>query len=77
MATQKVQSAALQAYLSTIKQFCKRYPAFTEGGMRHNIFYKDTNGLAASGAIIRNGRKILINEPKWFEWLESQNKQEG
>lgn len=28
-----------------------------------------TNGLKASGAIIRNGRRILIDEEKFFNWL--------
>ena len=62
------------AYIySTVNQFCERHPAFTKGGMRHNILHESTNGLKESGAIVRNGRKILINEPKWFAWLESKN----
>lgn len=31
--------------LLTIKQFTQHHPAFTEGGLRHLIFYADTNGL--------------------------------
>ncbi|MDD5273359.1 MAG: hypothetical protein PHU14_11635 [Methylovulum sp.] len=58
---------------STVKQFSKRHPAFPEGGMRHKIFNEDTNGLKKSGAIVRNGRKVLINEQKFFAWLEAQN----
>lgn len=62
------------AYIySTVNQFCERHPAFTKGGMRHNIFNEESNGLAKSGAIVRMGRKVLINEPKFFQWLESQN----
>ncbi len=75
MTSKHIQTAILLAYHSTVKQFCERYPAFTEGGIRHNIFYKDTNGLAESGAIVRNGRRILINEEKFFAWLESENNQ--
>jgi phage tail protein X len=59
---------------ATVKQFCERYPAFTEGGMRADIFNADSNGLAESGAIIRKGRKVIINVPKYFRRLESQNK---
>lgn len=55
---------------STVRQFCERHPAFTLGGIRHNIFHEKTNGLAESGAIVRNGRRILINESKFFAWLE-------
>ena len=54
----------------TVRQFCERHPAFTLGGIRHNIFHEKTNGLADSGAIVRNGRRILINESKFFTWLE-------
>ncbi len=73
MQNQNTESNIATAYIySTVNQFCERHPAFTKGGMRHNIFHGSTNGLKESGAIVRNGRKILINEPKWFAWLESQ-----
>jgi hypothetical protein len=55
---------------STVQQFCKRYPAFTVGGMRYQIFNEGTNGLKEAGAIIRNGRKVLIKESAYFAWLE-------
>jgi len=58
---------------STVKQFCQRHPAFTIGGLRHQIFHEKSNGLAKSGAIVRIGRKVLINESKYWGWLESQN----
>ena len=59
--------------LSTVKQFSEKYPAFPIGGLRDRIFYKESNGLKKSGAIVQNGRRILINEEKFFQWLESQN----
>ena len=61
------------AYL-TVQQFTVKHPAFTLGGLRNQIFNEATNGLAKSGAIVRNGRRVLINEPKYFNWLEAQNK---
>jgi hypothetical protein len=60
--------------LFTLKQFCETHHAFTNGGMRHIIFHADSNGLAESGAIVRNGRRILINEERFFSWLEEKNK---
>ena len=57
----------------TVKQFCERHQAFSYGGIRHNIFHENSNGLKESGAIIRNGRRILINEEKFFSWLETRN----
>jgi hypothetical protein len=62
---------------STVNQFCDKYPAFTKGGVRAVIFNENTNGLAKSGAIVRLGRKVLINETRWFSWIESQNKVNG
>ncbi|KTD25449.1 Uncharacterised protein [Legionella lansingensis] len=56
--------------LSTIKQFCQKHPAFTEGGIRDRIFYADSNGLKKFGAILRNGRRVLIDEEKFFQWLK-------
>jgi len=57
----------------TVQQFAKRYPAFNTGGLRALIFNEHTNGLAKSGAIVRIGRKVLIDEAKFFAWVESQN----
>jgi hypothetical protein len=59
--------------LSTVNQFTAKQPAFTLGGVRSLIFNEHSNGLAKSGAIIRIGRKILIDEAKFFAWVESQN----
>lgn len=59
---------------STVSQFCEKYPAFKEGGVRNQIFNETKNGLAESGAIVRIGRKVLINDAKYFSWIENQNK---
>lgn len=61
------------ATLSTVKQFTENQPAFTTGGLRSLIFNENTNGLAKSGAIIRIGRKVLIDEAKFFDWIQAQN----
>lgn len=58
---------------STVKEFAKKYSSMvTMGGLRHTIFYADTNG--AKCFIRKVGRRILINEQKYFAWIESQNK---
>jgi hypothetical protein len=59
--------------LSTVNQFIEKYLAFTTGGMRGLIFNEHKNGLAKSGAIARIGRKVLVNESKFFAWVENQN----
>jgi hypothetical protein len=61
------------AYL-TVQQFIAKHTAFNTGGVRSIIFNEHQNGLAKAGAIVRIGRKILIDEAKFFAWVESQNK---
>jgi len=60
--------------LLTVSQFSEKHPAFPEGGIRHRIFYAELNGLKISGALIRNGRRILIDEEKFFHWVVSESK---
>lgn len=59
--------------LVTVKQFCERYPAFNYGGIRFQIFNEKSNGLYEAGAIVRVGKKVLIDVKRFFEWIESQN----
>ena len=59
---------------STVKQFSERHRAFSVGSLRAIIFNASTNGLTESGAIVRINRKILINEGRFFAWIEAGNK---
>jgi phage tail protein X len=61
--------AVIYSYL-TVNQFCNKHAAFKKGGIRAQIFNEHNNGLAESGAIVRVGSKVLINEPKYFAWIE-------
>ncbi|HIF49930.1 MAG TPA: hypothetical protein EYQ42_00085 [Thiotrichaceae bacterium] len=60
--------------LKTVSQFTESNPAFTLGGLRWQIFNEDENGLKEAGAIIRIGRKVLIDVDRYFYWVYSQNK---
>lgn len=62
----------IYSYL-TVEQFCKKHQAFKVGGMRFQIFNEDKNGLAKSGAVVRMGRKVLIDENKFFHWIETHH----
>ncbi len=55
--------------LLTVRQFSEKHPAFPVGGLRFRIFHEDENGMKAAGVIIRNGRRILLDEERFFEWL--------
>ena len=59
---------------STVKQFSERHPAFTVGSLRALIFNSNTNGLTESCAVVRINRRVLVNESKFFSWLEMGNK---
>jgi len=61
------------AYL-TVQQFTIKHTAFNTGGIRSLIFLEHQNGLAKSGAIVRLGRKVLIDENLFFAWVQAQNK---
>ena len=64
----------IQEIYLTVNQLCDKHKAFRPGGVRGFIFHEHSNGLAESGAIVRIGRKVLINESKFFAWIEAQNK---
>lgn len=40
------------------------------GGLRHLIFYARKNGFDA--CIVRVGRRLLINENAFFDWINKQ-----
>jgi len=68
--------------IKTVAQFCNENPAFTQAAMRGLIFKAESrithegtkpgNGLIEAGAIIRIGRRVLIDEARFFEWVRQQ-----
>ena len=42
---------------------------WTEPQIRWLIFQARQNGLEDAGAIVRNGRKVFIDELRFFAWL--------
>ena len=45
------------------------------GGLRHLIFHAKTNGFEK--VIRRVGRRVLIDEKKFFEFVEEKNSSKG
>jgi len=83
MKIETAQQTTSQTYapvLSTIRQFSERYPAFSQGSLRNLIHlsserYSSKGKIPANGlniALIRIGRKLLINEVRFFQWIEEQ-----
>lgn len=62
--------------LLTVKDFIARYPNFTNGGLRQQIFEREFNGLDKSGALIKVGRKVMIDADKYLAWIRTNPKRE-
>ena len=58
--------------LLRIKTFSDRHPAFSEASLRMLIQRARDNGLQDSGAILRNGRAVVIDEARFLGWLDSR-----
>jgi hypothetical protein len=57
--------------LVTVQTLATRHPdACPVGGTRHILFHAGDE-LEATGIVIRLGRKILIDEPRYIDWLRS------
>ncbi len=56
--------------LKTVKQFAAENRAFTVGGLRHVLFHRGDE-LEKTGAVIRFGHKILIDEGAFLAWLKA------
>ena len=69
--------------LYTVEQFATKQVAFTAPALRNLIFKAETrqstkgeipgNGLIECGAIVHIGRKVLIDEDRFFDWVRQQN----
>lgn len=70
-----------QRTLLTVRQFAEKHPAFSQGSLRNLIFNAQPRisrkaAIPGNGfdlCLVRLGRKILIDEEKFFEWLDRQN----
>ncbi len=66
--------------LLTVRQFSDKHPAFPQGSLRNFIFLAESrstskekikgNGLDI--ALVRIGRKLLIDEDRFFQWIDEQ-----
>ena len=63
----------------SVKQFSEKHPAFSCAALRNLIFRATSrkssrgdipgNGLVESGAIVRLGRRVLIEERTFLSWV--------
>ena len=69
--------------LFTVNQFSNKEKSFSPASLRNLIFKAEPrmtyegevpgNGLIECGAIIRVGRKVLIDDQKFLAWMRNQN----
>lgn len=71
--------------LFTVEQFSDRRPAWSKASIRNLILNSEDrldsrgrripgNGLSEAGAIVRLGRRVLIDEGRFFEWIAAQQR---
>lgn len=68
--------------LKTVEQFSSDNPAFSQASLRNLIFKAQArhsskglvkgNGLIEAGVLKRLGRKVLIDEIKFYQWVDLQ-----
>jgi len=89
-ASAAVNPAAAQADSSprdlfSVAQFAQRRPAWSQSALRYLILCAEDrigasgeripgNGLAEAAAIVRVGRRVLIDEAAFFRWIARQAK---
>lgn len=72
--------------LATVRQFSERYSAWSQAALRALLLNAEDrqnsrgdripgNGLQEMGAIVRVGRRVLIDEDAFFRWIASQQRQ--
>jgi hypothetical protein len=60
--------------LISVAQHAAKNPGLTEASIRWDLFNRNENGLAASGAVINRGRRILIDPELYDAWLRTGQK---
>lgn len=63
-------SATVTRKLIPVTKWKDYHPWPPIGGLRHLIFYENTNGF--SHCVVRLGRRVLIDEERFFEWADTQ-----
>lgn len=56
----------------TVNQYVESHPYHSMGAFRWILFNRATNGLSKAGAVIKIGKKILIDTEKAEAWEDSQ-----
>jgi len=59
--------------LIPIDDWPKFHPWPTAHGLRYYVKKRHTNGLDKFNAVLRVGRRILIDQDRFHKWVDAQN----
>lgn len=54
----------------SVSQTAENIPGLSESAIRWHLFNRETNGLSRSGAVLQLGRRILIDQQIFIEWIK-------
>lgn len=68
----------LESIMALLKpaQIPEVVPGVTIGAVRMDLWKRDENGLAQSGALVFRGRRILIDAEQYVAWMRKSSKQQ-
>lgn len=61
--------------LIPLTEWNRHHPWPPQGGLRHLVFHEKTNGF--KDAFVRVGKRVLIDEKRFFEIATQQNHEKG
>ena len=72
------QKPAPDSTLYRVRQFAERHAGegWSTAAIRWLIFKSENNGLETAGAIVRVGRRVFVDEAKFYGWMRTQRKAE-
>lgn len=70
----KEKTPALRTRLIPVSKWNKFHPWPPIGGLRYLVFHAKSNGF--SHCLRRVGRTVLIDERRFFEWVEMMNERQ-
>ena len=77
MSTKTASPPEARRQLIPIDAWPNFHPWPTPNGLRFYVKHRHTNGLDKYGAVLRVGRRILIDQDRFHAWVDAQNGIEG
>lgn len=59
----------------TVEQIAADEPSLTAGAIRRDLFNRNNNGLVKTGAVIRRGRRLLLDRELYLNWVAGNGRE--